>query len=604
MDQSIINLISGRPSPQEPSNSSGNNLLSTEVLLDKEQFAVCIAALGITDLDQFKNFLTVQRYISDLDLTKYVNQAYNDASAMWQVALPYLDLSQDDLHSMLSGSQSSRLTDYFRAVKNLLWEYGLRSYDLGFSNVFTSTGYDDIDNVMQDLGSYRNSAALWKISAMQNAYKALSKLFPMGYSGTGDKETRSQVGRFLSEFSEGRLDCLLRGSLKYPKEMGLILPHTLPPQEWIARVLTDLFRKLCNYDRLFLVFRRENADVTRFDPDQSDYILADFDDYPSPYDLDHHPSIQEDSYDEDGKWKWRRVVRSNTKLASAENGPTDNLSGVVEDLLLNYAISRYSSSGIIYGDDYIVTDDNDPKNLFLRFYRRGLSKMDEVNQNPSYLHVISAAVAQNASSSKYVKVLLADYNSVLLIPTQFWNNLGRSESAVRPYGMVVPRVDCEGVRLIVFLSQFALTHQFLSALRSGKPFDFDGATKNMIGSVAKSSALRALKGWNAMQETVKQDFLTSMFKATKATSYGLVATAERNKIGTRTQRYVNQNRGFIQFATPDDEDSDNDEASEFLVDLLGRDRISVPNENSSTSVQDVVQDQGQTPDDYSENFSI
>lgn len=601
-----MNLLSLGDSLDESLTSSHGNMLSEDVLLDKEQFAVCIAALGISDLDQFKNYLTVQKYIDDLDLAKFLNQAYNNPTAMWQAALPYLDHSPNDLHSMLSGSQSSRLTDYFRAVKNLLWERGVRSFNMGFSNTFSSTGYGDIDNVLQDIKSYQNSASLWKISAMSNAYKALNKLFPMGYSGTGDKQVRSCVDKFLSAFSQGKLDCIPRGSLKFPKEMGIVLPHTLPPQEWIARLLTDLFRKLCGFDRLFLVFRRENADVTRFDTDQSDYILADFDDYPSPYTLDHHPSLNEDQYDEDGKWNWRNVVKSNLKLAAAtDHDQLDQLNEVVDASLTAHAEEEYSTFGFVFGDDYVVTDNSNPKNLFIRIFRRGCSKMDEVKQNPGYIHIISAAIAQTVSSSDYVKVLLADYNSVLLIPTDFWERLGRSPTAVRPYGTVVPKIDLAGIRLIAFLSQFALTHQFLSALQAGKPFDIDGAIDRMINTVVGSSALRALQGWKSTDNITKEKFLTSMFQSVRAASYGLAATAERNKIGVRTQRQVNQNLGFIQFVD-DDLPEENDEVNhDFIASLVGLNRTSAPSRNTQTSNQDVSnQDDVHTSVSFTESSVI
>lgn len=535
-----------------PENASNDNVL--DIINAKEQFAMCLAALRLESVEEFENFLAVQSYIMELDLTGYVNSSLKNPLEMWGVVSQFLDWSVEELHEQLSGLESSRTTDYFRAVRDQLWLCGIRSYSIGFLQSPPKLGVSALDSILQELESYKSSAALWKINAMENAYKSLNKLFPMNFAGTGARQIRESVHHFLEEFSQGRLVCTLKGTFKPPKEMGIVLAHTMPPQEWIAKHLTLLFRKLCNMDEVYVLFRRENADVSAFKQSKSDYALVDFDDDNSPYNLDHHPSFGDDDYDLDDHWHWRSEVSRSVKQVAARMDNEEDLNSEVTKLLSSYASENFDTSGFEAVSPFLLAKGN---SLFFRVYRRGYSKLEDVKSNKSYLHVVSVAVAQSISANHYVKVLLPDCSSVLLLPADFWMNIGKNESVFHPYGTLVHKLNIDGVRLIVFLCQFAMTHQFIASLSSGAKFDIDKVVTNLSNVVSSSSGLRKIKGWGSSNQTEKQSFLENVLGQAKEASYGLVATAEKSKVGSRTRSKIEENTGFMQFSAPVAPEDDN-----------------------------------------------
>lgn len=546
----LNNLFSGNSSVQYDDDSIVHHDES-HVFSEKDQFCMCMAALEFQDEDDFQNFLRAYEILSDFNLMKHLNAAMKDPRDAWNSINSYSDLSSEELFQMVEGSLKVRENDSFKAVRSVLWNSGSARYEVGFSPILPHSDIRDISIITENSQQFFSSAKHWKIATMANAFDALIALFPLKHRRTGNDSGRyDKVKEYVGSFANGIVEFNLKGVVKYPKEMGIVLAHTLPPREWIARMLSGVFKDLFGTDRVFPVFHREGSDVSIFDYSFHDYLLVDdfgsgFDsdqtsyekEMISPYRLDSsHPSFIGNQSD-DGFWFWREVVHSAIKHANLDLRPGDSLDEIVQKRLtdeveeLNSDVTFQSTSF-----PYIIATRR--RDVFVKCFKRGYSKEEEVKNNPSFLHVVKMSVCSKLPNRLYVKFCLSDFYSVLLIPTDLWTALGKDNGYFTQHGCVLSGFDLAQFRNVVFMLQLSCTIAFLDSMDNGE-FDPSDYMQNVLDRVVSSNSMGNM--FSGLKFGARKEFVATVNKLIVGGSFGLIATSERSRVGARTTQKMSAN---------------------------------------------------------------
>jgi len=524
---------------------SNNGRDEMGVLFNKDdQFAAAFATIGGLNYDLFFDFLRCYEYVEKLDLQKQMHSAMKDPSGYWRVVESFVRRDPEEIFDVLNGTSNLGKSNGFKAV-------GVELYNTGTSKIELRDDEDwikedcsqELKAILKNADMVKASAVLEKKNAIANAVKALTDVLPMAHAPGNNASARyDKALEIIESFDQGKFNLDLHKNVKFPKECGVGLPHTMSSKRWLVQALTNLFSAIADCPAGIAIRSSSITDVSRVSFDSNDPIYFS-DDEESPYSLDYHPSWLIDG-DSTQSWSWRTTVDNMMKRVNLELSES---SSIDRDVALSQALREHLKSNYdslefrSFKFKYMFARDNIP---YFKFYSDGLSTVEKVYECPDFLHVVSVNVVSQIPDSEYVKVVLPDFNSVVLIPFDFCAVMQLGEFKISSGFTITASDDLSSMRNLALCYQLSHTFAFIESLSGGSPYQYREHAEKLEAMIGSKGANRSL-----FLRGTSRDARVSAFRGLSnlfvGGNFGLVICAERSKIGGRTTKELNKNSAFI-----------------------------------------------------------
>jgi len=509
-----------------------------------DQFAAAFATISGLDYDLFFGFLRFYEYVERLDLEKQMHSAMKDPTSYWKVVESFVRKDAEEIFEVLSGTSNLGKSNGFKAVGVELYNTGTSKIELREEEDWRPDNCsEDLSSILRNPEMIKSSAVLEKKNAIVNAVKALTDVLPMSDAPSNNASARyEKAEEMISSFDEGNFNYDLRGSIKFPKECGVGLPHTMSSQRWLVQALTNLFTAIADCPAGIAVRSDSVTDVSRIEGSSNDPIYFSTDD-PSPYNLDYHPSWVVEGVSSE-PWQWRSVVDKMVKRINLEYSES---SSVERATILNSALRGYLEENYEqlefreFKFKFMFAKEGIP---YFKFFSAGLGSLDDVYQNPDFLHVVSVNIVSQIPDSDYLKVLLPDFNSVVLIPSDFCSCMQLGDFKISSGITITSSDDLSSMRNLVLCYQLSHTFAFIDSLSGGPSYQYREHASKLESTITSRSANKSLfmRGASREEKVAIVKGLSNLFVGGE---FGLVIHAERSKIGGRTNRELNKNSAFI-----------------------------------------------------------
>lgn len=519
-----------------------------------------------------ETFAKVIEWIDELVQNKWMGQigkALKDVDSHWNRVVYFQSIGDSELDEMVKDTVSDRNGNVFLAVQRLLWENGHGTLVLGTS----LRGKPDIEDenillALRDCQTLVRNMKTIKYGELENAYSKILKCLPAKLSR--DLKTPMQKATFidnlLDEFEKGNLGCAFNvKSYRPPKECGVLIPQTLTSKDWIAESVCALVRSEYGNDVLICFQSSDVMDVRR--ASESKYILVDEDEN-SPYHISMNPALwcDDDEEMDDGSnvWAWRKIQvtvkdKVRAELLDVEHVNPLDREKIKLSILRKAAVEFVKDSDPIEWNEKLclgVLPDTIHKvtgyQYALRFFKRGLSKTTQVYENPTFIHVVSNAVAHEIGSSEFKHIMLSDLNSIVLFPHALWqvSNFSRSvrNGTTKLYASTIgmERMPGDSNPLSAYMAFWGMSHirEMFRCFSLSKDYSYDDhSVKLMETLMIKGSYPNLLAATrNRTQERVK--VLALLSKVFPGQMVGAIVPPYSTKVGKQSKDEFMKNVGF------------------------------------------------------------
>jgi hypothetical protein len=421
-----------------------------------------------------------------------------------------------------------------------------------------------MSEAIRDTNNLVLNAKIEKRELQTNAIDSVMESVPLRVSSNIQTPTdkRNFVDELVDGFTEGTLPhTLIPENYSRPKEPGIMLPHTMNPQDWLAinasKMVTDQFD-----GALIPCFASESImDLAPYSHGPADYVLFSKDDR-SPMHLSRNPALY-CSEGEGRDWAWRLrqpLIVAEVSLEHTRTGSnsTDQLerARMTREKQCFYADEFVTEP--INRTDYYSPDVPLPKHLkqkfgveaLLLFAKRGFSTANEVYDDPGVVHIVSLNVAMGIKDETFTKIMLSDFNSVILFPTIIWDRsrfvAKNGRKKYRSSWGIQLAVDHSKFSLYFALAQMSHTRAMFKAWDVGLPYDHQAHSAKLLSNLASGDVnFRSLFGSYADRSaTDKKRALGRLLQLVPGPVVGMWICPAQSKIGKAGIHSIQQDSRF------------------------------------------------------------
>jgi len=561
-----FNDLFGRDPFEDETNQSSNSVsnLSHDVMLSN-RIAFCTLMGTICDSPtNFQESIEAIFALQEKGLMGQVQSARSDPSSYWDDCLSERKSTFQEAMMAVEGSARAKQSDVLSAFQNNLWSTGSSTFEVGCSLEIDSDGLTPMartvfQNQLELIRSIRSHKEEDIKNARENLINCMPKLLLSKYKSESAKKD------LLQELIDGvRTGYMPKGFnpsyASMPREPGCMLPHTMEPKDWLAHSVADWVDQ--EYGEDFVVgFRtKDTHNVRRYCPEDGFILYSD--DPEDAYSFETNPSIFCTSIEDDGSWTWRReqdLINSKVNIAVKKNQDASHefVQAQRKYYTLSSAETYVQERGSVewakdnlsfFGRFNEVLQQKMSKKFILRFYKRGISKLNSVIENPEYIHVVGFNTATSVGNSRFFHVLLPDFNTVILMPMSFWNRSRSMRSRKgdlkqryrTPLALEKPTGDISPYRAYIMLASLSHTYYMLECFESGEPYDAHKHTQDLLNVVSNPNTFPVLLGSNRS----RYNSLRAIMSVLPGTRQGFYACPKISKIGRGAERNLNRTAGF------------------------------------------------------------
>jgi len=550
-----------------------------QVATDKEAFCMLMASRSYSK-QEFEDVVHMFSSFSSANMLGQFSKAIKDLDGYYDLVTSYSGVSPQYAHELLMENKRRKDHNAFHAARKMVWDAGQSAVSMTVDPKSWTPNDKDSSLVIasvSNVSKLTEHASHAKVLEMTNTVTAVVNTLPAEVVSehVTDGSKRKLLTNIIEEFDEGVVSVPMDPKkFKVPTGAGNALPHTLSSAEYISIHCSAFIERVYGEDFIVAMRDKDAMQVSRYQGDNASYMIFNPEEG-SPFNLDKHPAIYCDDY-EDGDWKWRRdqkMLMKQASLVMQKEGfsPDKQIERArIYQLLQCEKALEYKGDRdfpIEFGLEMpyfgrVKEDSRDAlcgKKYLLKFYKRGYSSLQEVEDNKDYIHVVSRQNAKTADHSVYYPVMLTDLISVILVPMPLWHKsrwarLNRgNRSLATNVGVRLPDVDLTGVSLYMTLFQLSHTNAMLRAWKAGQVYSIKEHTAKLVTNLAKSGdknfRLLFPVGFANGNSSDRVRFLHMFMSYSPGFLVGLwiaPATSKQGKTGTEV---IKRNDGFHKMAS-------------------------------------------------------
>lgn len=444
-----------------------------------------------------ETFESILYILNDASLglnAKIIRRAAQDPRKAYDRALEFTKMDLSERMRQLNLADQIVHRNKLAAARKVVFDECRPPLSLG-CDVHTRKTLDEpselLEEAIRDRSNLVVDAESEKRVVQVNAVNSVMEAVPIKIKSNLQTTTskRRHVEKLVDDFTNGTLPHAMNPEVyRRPKEPGVMLPHTMNSQDWVATNVSKIVNDQFGGAVIPCFMSKSVMDLSPYSGSPTDYVLFNRED-DSPMHLQRNPSLHCQA-ENPKEWEWRRLQPQLTaevdldykKIGSNSVDQMERASRMREKqcaLADSYVKCKLTQRNLgspeVRIPELLATRFN--AQALLLFAKRGFSTRQEMIDNPGLIHLLSLNNASDVTDVNFIKIMLSDYNSVILFPIFIWEK-GRffqKRGRVKyrsAWGMELA-VDHSKFSLYFALVQLSYTRAMFKAWNAGLSFDWE-----------------------------------------------------------------------------------------------------------------------------------